>query len=422
MDRPQPSTAETRVFVVKKSLVKMGHRIVSADGGVVKWGMDEREVAIQQKISLHSRHLAYLQNGYLPELDGIRAICVLLVISVHMHAKVWGWLNGQHGVTVFFILSGYLITTLSVKEEVQRGALSLTAFYVRRSFRIFPLYYAVLALYCLLILGVGIGPEKRDMLVGALPYYLAYMQEYPFVYGVDGEFSNLPFFHSWSLGIEEKFYFVWPVFAFVILRQRWRLRGATILAAAFAIGPMVLRALGRPDISGLTAPYFHILIGCVVALMLREEAWFRRVSQLLSRLTRYSLLLAFGVLHFTQPHIPGGWFSHTSDLLYSILAASALVIVVLSERYLRGILRARPLVWIGTLSYGIYLIHVLALAVAEKLAPNFVAALLLACVLSILAAWVMHHTVEKPFIALGRRWSAKLMVPLESERQRSLTA
>src|SRR5262249_10191392 len=95
----------------------------------------------------------YQQRKYLDELDGLRALSVLMVVSVHMHDKpiVWHWLGGWQGVTVFFVLSGYLITTLSLREEAKRGALSIPAFYIRRSFRIFPLYYFVLALYCLLI-------------------------------------------------------------------------------------------------------------------------------------------------------------------------------------------------------------------------------------------------------------------------------
>src|SRR6516225_1632317 len=95
-------------------------------------------------------YVDYQRRKYLPELDGLRAISVLLVVSVHLHdfETVWKWLAGWQGVTVFFVLSGYLITTLSLREEEQRGSLSLAAFYVRRSLRIFPLYYFVLAVYC----------------------------------------------------------------------------------------------------------------------------------------------------------------------------------------------------------------------------------------------------------------------------------
>src|SRR5437899_7858756 len=101
------------------------------------------------------------ERKYLPELDGLRAVSVLIVVSHHMHDRVWSWLSGELGVTVFFVLSGYLITTLSLREESHRGSLSLTAFYVRRSFRIFPLYYIILAAYCVLILVLRVGHEQK---------------------------------------------------------------------------------------------------------------------------------------------------------------------------------------------------------------------------------------------------------------------
>src|SRR3984957_16383808 len=177
----------------------------------------------------------YERRKYLPELDGLRAISVLLVVTVHLHdfEAVWKWLAGWQGVTVFFVLSGYLITTLSLREEGQGGAVSLAAFYVRRSLRIFPLYYLVLAAYCGLIFGLGLNPEKKFLLSGAMPYYLLYFQEVPFFYGLPGEsgivqHANIPFYQSWSLGIEEKFYLVWSVLAFVLWRARavLRLRGS----------------------------------------------------------------------------------------------------------------------------------------------------------------------------------------------------
>src|SRR5687768_10412193 len=141
-------------------------------------------------------HRQYLDRKYLDELDGLRALSVLMVVTVHMHDKpvIWHWLGGWQGVTIFFVLSGYLITMLALKEEAKRGSLSLSAFYIRRSFRIFPLYYLVLALYCLLIFGggtFGFWKEKKEPLKQALPWYLLYMQEVPHFYGVQ-EYRDPP--------------------------------------------------------------------------------------------------------------------------------------------------------------------------------------------------------------------------------------
>src|ERR687894_2959545 len=92
-------------------------------------------------------HPDYLARAYAPELDGLRAVAVLLVIAVHVSWEAFSILSGYLGVTVFFVLSGYLITTLGLREEATRGRLHLGAFYVRRTFRIFPLYYLTLAGY-----------------------------------------------------------------------------------------------------------------------------------------------------------------------------------------------------------------------------------------------------------------------------------
>ena len=93
-----------------------------------------------------------------------------MVVTVHMKDRVWGWLAGGLGVTIFFVLSGYLITRLALAEERDRASLNKRAFFVRRALRLFPLYYAVLAVYCALILGLGISPEKRGPFASSLPY------------------------------------------------------------------------------------------------------------------------------------------------------------------------------------------------------------------------------------------------------------
>jgi peptidoglycan/LPS O-acetylase OafA/YrhL len=168
-------------------------------------------------------HEAYLQRVYFPELDGLRAFCALLVITAHLysHKEWWAWLAGDRGVNVFFVLSGFLITTLALREEEREGRLSLAAFYVRRCCRLFPLYYLILGFYCLMLLGLGRGSaDQCGALAQALPWNLVYCQEVPFFRLRVLDDRDLPFFQSWSLGIEEKFYLVWPLLAFVWWRGR----------------------------------------------------------------------------------------------------------------------------------------------------------------------------------------------------------
>ncbi len=420
-------------------------------------------------------HQAYLARNYLPELDGMRALSVLIVVSVHMHDKpmLWHWLGGWQGVTVFFVLSGYLITTLALREEAERGWLSLKAFYIRRSFRIFPLYYFTLALYCFLIFtplpGLsGFVKEKVQPLKEALPWYLLYMQEVPHFYGVDitqedgtvtHTHTNIPFYQSWSLGIEEKFYLVWPLLIFVWLRgqPRGRYWVTVLLVVFFALlrplfSPLQEEA-GMRELAECLAPYYSIIIGCLLALMMNEKHWYERMRFLGTPLWTNLVLALFLFLHFARPEIPeqqqlGKLLGYLCDTFYIIVTTILLACVLMGEGWLQKALRWQPLVFIGKLSYGIYLIHILCLGVAQaviwkifgtgkfaqpddyynKLVPwqrlidlgdmlanrplavlASVLAFVAACAMAIGAAWVLNHLIEKPCITMGRKWSKKVL-------------
>jgi peptidoglycan/LPS O-acetylase OafA/YrhL len=377
----------------------------------------------------------YQRRKYLPELDGLRAISVLLVVSVHLHdfESVWKWLAGWQGVTVFFVLSGYLITTLSLREEGQREAVSLAAFYVRRSLRIFPLYYLTLAVYCGLIFGLGLNPEKRFLLSGALPYYLLYFQEVPFFYGLPGEsgviqHANIPFYQSWSLGIEEKFYLVWPLLAFVLWRGRaaLRLRGAAVLVAAFALVPPAFALVGCEPAAAVLFPYYPILAGCLLALLLHDPAWFERLRFLGRRAWTLATLAVFAALHLARPQLPAGapTLAYLCDTAYALAVSAFLTSVLAGEGRVQRALRWEPLVFVGKQSYGIYLVHILCLNVAQRMFPPHtgrvavsVGAYLLTCAISVGVAWLLSAVVEKPCIEIGRRWSKRI---LEGTRREEL--
>jgi peptidoglycan/LPS O-acetylase OafA/YrhL len=372
-------------------------------------------------------HADYEQRKYLPELDGLRAISVLLVVSVHLHdfEAVWKWLAGWQGVTVFFVLSGYLITTLSLREEGESGAVSLAAFYVRRSLRIFPLYYLVLAAYCGLIFGLGLNPEKRFLLTEALPYYLLYFQEIPFFYGLAGEsgaiqHANIPFYQSWSLGIEEKFYLVWPVLAFVLWhgRSRLRLGGTAALVSVFALVPPLFTLAGREAAAAVLFPYYPILAGCLLAVVLHEKVWFDRLRFLGSFAWTMATLAVFVALHLVRPQLPADSpaLAYLCDVCYTLAVSAFLVSVLMGEGRVQQALRWQPLVSVGKLSYGIYLVHILCLNIAQKVFPPHtgnrfvsVGAYLLTCAISIAVARVLAILVEKPCIEIGRRWSKRIV-------------
>jgi peptidoglycan/LPS O-acetylase OafA/YrhL len=135
----------------------------------------------------------------------MRAIGVILVIFEHCGGKHFKWLSGWLGVHIFFVMSGFLITTLLLREQGKNGRVSLRDFYLRRIFRIFPVYYLILTVT--IAQTHALGGESWIQLKHALPYYVTFLNEQHFV---------APWKITWTMGIEWKFYLVWPALAFIL--------------------------------------------------------------------------------------------------------------------------------------------------------------------------------------------------------------
>jgi peptidoglycan/LPS O-acetylase OafA/YrhL len=331
-------------------------------------------------------------SWHLPELDGLRAIAVLLVVTAHMHSVIFYRLSGRLGVVIFFALSGFLITTLALNEERRYGSLFFDSFYVRRTFRIFPLYYFVLGIYCVLILGLGFAPQKKAAMMAVLPYYLTYLQEVPYFSKFAG--TDLPFYQGWSLGIEEKFYLIWPAVCFLLLQKRPSLR----IPAAILLG---LAA----SASVYSRPYICILLGCILALSFQYPA-FKRFFTLLGG---FGSWIAFCLLAAFQFAVMPGRNSASSETIYAAAFCMLLAYLLAAPNSLNKVLATQPLPFIGKISYGIYLVHVLCISllrgrlhIAGPL-PTF----LLVSVMSITMATFLHYVLEKPLIGFGRQISGR---------------
>ncbi|HEX7626736.1 MAG TPA: acyltransferase [Gaiellaceae bacterium] len=344
---------------------------------------------------------------FFPGLEGLRAVAALMVVFHHARThRLWGWLEGWNGVTLFFVLSGFLITTLALREESEHGSLRWRAFVTRRCFRILPVYVASLALYVVAMAAFGVGGPHMASLVRAMPWYLSPFPEVPFY-----AHAHVVFLLAWSLGIEEKFYLLWPLLAFVLLRRhaRGRLGLALILALVFQL-PIAFSSGGRA-----LAPYTAILAGCVLAFLLHDPRTFSVVARLGTRagftVGVTLLVLAQAATHLWNPTTVG--FRVASPyyyLPYSIAAALVVGSLALSAR---PILTSRPLRFIGRVSYPLYLTHPLALGVvAAVIAPGGAAVevvyLAIGLALSLALAYGLHRVVERPLIAVGKRRAAQL--------------
>lgn len=314
---------------------------------------------------------AYRNERYFLRLDGLRAVSILLVVLFHTDEQffagrhLWIWLSGNLGVPVFFVVSGYLITTLCLREEDVRGSVRLRSFYVRRCFRILPLYYSVLALYCFLIFGLAYD-HKQAMLLSRLPYLLSYLNEFA---------NGGPFSQSWSLAIEEKFYVVWPVLCFVLVRSTQQAR--LLVASIAELIPLAILTLGgtralTPMSATVIVSYSQLMAGCILALCMHTPSTFRRCSGICDVRRGRLLMLTLLPVHVGAYYVREagnsvlyGWYLVAYAWLISLLA----ITVLLGKDPLLDILAARPLVWLGRRSYGIYLIHLLALKAARRLCP-----------------------------------------------------
>jgi peptidoglycan/LPS O-acetylase OafA/YrhL len=286
-----------------------------------------------------------LKKPYFPALDGLRAISVFLVISCHVRTQSrWlahfpGWL----GVDIFFVLSGFLITTLLLQEQSVFGRIDLVAFYTRRFFRIVPLYVLMLIVYLVLCYD---SPLKWELIKAALPHYLTFTNEFVPL--------GTPYSFSWTLGIEEKFYLVWPVLYFVILQGRARLLALALLYPAL-IAMLPFRS-GRS--------YCGLMAGCVLAIFLASPG----LAGAKKFLSEKPVFLFAGLVIL-------GFYLVTWDerftFLFAWIVAALVANLLLSESWLGKTLSAGWLTFLGRRSYGIYLIHGLVIdGVEEVLRPT----------------------------------------------------
>jgi peptidoglycan/LPS O-acetylase OafA/YrhL len=298
---------------------------------------------------------------YQPALDGVRALAVISVLL--FHGEVAGFGGGYLGVSVFFTLSGFLITSLLASETAETGTVQLGAFYARRARRLLP---ASLLLVLLVVLAAwttdwfaGVA-DLRSHVVGST----LQVANWVFLAG-EGSYQDLlqqtagaasPLEHYWSLAIEEQFYWIWPL-AFAAL---WRF-GRTPLGrllllgfvtAAFAVAAPVTAAVWGSDATYWASPAraAEILIGAFVALAISG----RRVSAQLWILAPLALgILAACVVLFPSSGGPAyaGWLPMIG------VVSAALLLGLQVDSPVRTALGAPPLVWLGRISYGVYLFH-----------------------------------------------------------------
>ncbi|MGD0799026.1 MAG: acyltransferase [Acidobacteriaceae bacterium] len=330
---------------------------------------------------------AFLQ--YRPDLDGLRAISCLLVFFYHVNlSKSWHgrfpWialLQGWVGVYVFFVLSGFLITSLLIGEERKLGRIHFGRFLARREFRIVPAYYATVALYGVLCL-TPIARQYSAQFRAGFWYWILYCGDI----ATQMKDVGTLFGHSWSLAIEQRFYFIWPIALFGFYRSR-RFRVAIFVIAACAVHFL---PWGNA--------YLALVMGSAVAFLYADRLGASFLQKLPAAVPAAALLLWVAVLHWHP------------DLIvpFSLLAALLVYHLTVRQSMVSRFLAIPPLVWLGQRSYSFYLLHVICLNIALRLVDSSsvhgaLAAIALGLALTTIASALSYRLIEEPFRRLGKR-------------------
>jgi len=341
---------------------------------------------------------------YRPDVDGLRAVAVLLVVGYHALPERFP--GGFTGVDVFFVISGFLITGIVLKE-LQGGTFSFRGFYARRVRRIFPALVAAVTA-CLALGWFTLFPAEYQQLAKHAAAGLGFVSNLV-LFRDSGYFDTAaeakPLLHLWSLGVEEQFYFVWPLLVLLTFRHRWgRYLMGALVVASFALNVVTARpgsafayfmpmtrlwslALGgalahftvlRPDVPGLS----------------RWEAWLREAASAAGA----ALILGGAFLLSKEAAYPG-WRG-------LIPAVGAFLLVAGGARTaVNRVLSTRALVFVGLLSYPLYLFHWPALAfvhVVEVGRPSPLVRLG-AVLASAVLAWLTFAFLERPIRRLASR-------------------
>lgn len=373
-------------------------------------------------------------DKHLPALDGIRGLAILIVVAYHTGGgaqssnplvRVAGLLlkAGWSGVSLFFVLSGFLISGILWDTH---GTVSwLKNFYVRRALRIFPLYYGSL----LLVVLTAFAASKGPFCLSHIWVFALYLQNFPALARFTSSYgSPLLLGHFWSLAVEEQFYLLWP---FLLSRMRTR-AAAKYLCVATVVVSLCFRLLlwGRDEVSSVSQGSLlthagELAAGAFLALCFRDAAW-KKLDRL-APATAIASLAGFAAAGWLGGgfEFQGAWIVVFGLTCLTLFWASVLVLSLRPGGLWSRAMTFGWLRWVGTISYGIYVFHVLLHPVfwwiAERILPhaNRIQGLALNGVVTVLGsfsvAWISFRFYESAFLRLRKRFSGM-------RREEALTA
>ena len=353
-----------------------------------------QQLEAEQDVMQHLNEVLY--RPVIPSLNGIRAFAAFLVVFYH-----YGWPSpGGLGVLTFFVLSGFLITWLLLREEDRYGRISLSAFYWRRSLRIFPAFYV----YWILLVAYLLLSNHRFVVGQGIAAFFYVGNYYQAIIGD----PNTGFSHTWSLGVEEQFYLLWPA-AFLLLRPNrrflfllcaipfiWVYRELSVWLLHRDQGYVYFAFDMRAD---------HLLMGCLLAVAIHR----RSLPGVLLRCSSRPWGAWIAVAGLAASSVMAAHITRYRDtigfIVDPILVAILIVQVIrFPEAGLGRLLNLRAISYLGTISYSVYLYHVVLLGPVTRAfssvpiltLPGFIGAV-------VLAATGSYFLIERPMLRLRNR-------------------
>jgi peptidoglycan/LPS O-acetylase OafA/YrhL len=350
----------------------------------------------------------FVERKYFSLLNGVRALAIFAVLWHHSSGgslanSEWAG-RGYLGVDLFFILSGFLITHLLMRESRTVGTINLKKFYIRRALRIFPLYYGYL--FFLIPYTLIFTTEKIGGMKAVLPYYVFFVSNW------SPEHAEHFFHRAWSLAVEEQFYLIWPiVFSFFSLRISFSILIGFVLIVL--LGSVEWTFLSDSNLSFFSkfVPYQTILIGCFCAFMLNQKKTYIAVTQLLG--CKWASPLALFVLLVGIAVQRGDIVGFPQFLIHVAMAVFLISTVVNEKNYLREVLGSKCFRNVGMVSYGIYVLHGQFWGLTKNLCSYVswlglgdtrVLFFLVFSLISFFSAYLSYHFFEVFFLSVKKKY------------------
>jgi peptidoglycan/LPS O-acetylase OafA/YrhL len=353
-------------------------------------------------------------HRYVRSLDGLRALAVLIVLLAHARCPYPS--SGGVGVDIFFVLSGFLITSILVSEFQERGRISYVNFYARRFLRLGPCLFLT-CLGTILVTAISGLAVPWTAVLAAMTYTTNWLTT---LWHLD----LTPLAHCWSLAIEEQYYLIWPL-AITLLELRstcFRTKAVVLFLASLGIAVYRYCMVGNFDATriyvGLDTHMDGLVLGGAIAYLAiacrNDGGLSKRYSQVVSYgmcpMAVGGLLLVMGRLHWSNPLMGKFGFACVG------LAAGVLIfdLVGCSTSWIRSLLEANFLIHLGRISYGLYLIHLPIYLALDYVIPQW-NPLLLICIklLSVWCiAWLSYHWIELRFLSLKKHFALQPVTTL----------